>query len=147
MNVKNTKPIFYALLIFISSIFAIEAQGQRIEFTSPGDGVVLRELTSITGTVSGLPKGGSVRIIITQVDNDFDWTPDADTGRYSWKGGPSGFWSLTEFTKANVWSAPSTVLPGGSNLTNGKYLITAMAFNSTDRGVGRQFRRYFTIRN
>lgn len=147
MNVKNTKPIFYALLIFMSSIFAIEAHGQTtIEFTSPGNGVVLRELTSITGTVSGLPKNGSVKIIITQVDNDYDWVEEGKSGRYSWRGGPSGKWSLTNLTKTTSWSAPLSILPSGSNLPDGKYLVTASAFDSSGRGAGSQFRRYFTIR-
>lgn len=146
MNIKNTKSIFYALLIFMSSIFAIEAQGQkiRIDFSSPSkSNVVLRELTSIAGTVSG--KGvASVKIAIVKNESDDEWAYDTASSTYRWMTGPTGQWLATTLT-GNSWSASSN-LPSGSNLPNGDYVIYALAFDTADRGLGFQVTRKFTIR-
>lgn len=147
MNIKNTKPIFYALLIFMSSIFAIEAQGQTtIEFTSPAkQNVVLSELTSITGTATTTKgKIASVKIVIIKDETDEEWTCVKD-GSCRWMTGPTGSWLATTL-KGNTWSALSSNLPTGSNLPNGDYVVYALAFDSDNRGLGFQFRRKFTIR-
>jgi len=136
-----------ASIMLMSGIFTSHTQGQvTIAITSPADRAVIRpgQLTSITGTVSGAGFGPNVRIAISKHETDIEWAKDA-RGTYRWLSGPTGQWLGTVGFRGTRWTAPSSgwTLPSGSNLPNGKYVITAIIQNQ--RG-GRQFTSTFTVR-
>lgn len=133
--------------LLLSGILASEAMAQvTITVSSPANRAVIRprELTSIAGTVSGGAPTANVKIAISRHGSDLEWAKD-DRGNYRWLHGPTGQWLGTLSSRGTRWSAPSArwTLPSGSDLPDGKYVITTMI--ESHRG-GQQFRSNFTVK-
>ena len=140
IHLRKTKPAFCALLVLGATVLANQLRGQAITITSPADGAVISELTSINGTVSGAGSNPYVLLAISKHETDLEWAESG--GSFRWVNGPTGKWLGTLISEGRRWSAPVPAwsLPAGRDLPNGKYVITAKT-----RG-GRQFKSYFTVR-